>query len=55
MHRPTRQHQNLVAKVAEKRNRSQKKKPGRKAKKWNKWIAQYAPLAQGSGATPAPG
>jgi hypothetical protein len=48
MHRPTRQHQNLVAKVTTKKARSHKKKPGRKTKRWNKWIAAYAPLAAGA-------
>ena len=53
MHRPTRQHQHLTAKVEAKKTRSQsqKKKPGRKAKQWSKWLAQYAPLV--AGAAPA--
>jgi hypothetical protein len=48
MHRPTRQHQNLVAKITLKKTRNQKKKPGRKAKRWSKWIAAYAPLTAGA-------
>jgi hypothetical protein len=45
MHRPTRQHQHLLQKIATKDARSHKK-PGRRTKKWRKWAAQYAPLAQ---------
>jgi len=52
MHRPTRQHEHLTAKVEGKKARSAKneKKPGRKTKKWNKWLAQYAPLVAGADA-----
>lgn len=57
MHRPTRQHEHLVRKIAEKQTRNpSKKKPGRKTKLWNKWAALYAPLTQGAeGAAPAEG
>jgi hypothetical protein len=51
MHRPTRLHQHLVSKVAEKQARNTKKKPGRKTKAWSKWVALYAPLAQGAEAS----
>ncbi|WP_437567260.1 hypothetical protein [Sorangium sp. So ce542] len=50
MHRPTRQHQHLTLKVTQKQERSSQssRKPGRKAKRWNKFLAQYAPLVAGA-------
>ncbi len=51
MNRPARQHQHLVAKLEAKKARTIKKKPGRKAKQWAKWIAAYAPLAAGAEAS----
>lgn len=50
MHRPTRQHQHLVQKVAQKQalSAARSRKPGRKTKRWNKWVAQYAPLVAGA-------
>ncbi|WP_438014465.1 hypothetical protein WMF18_26660 [Sorangium sp. So ce315] len=50
MHRPTRQHQHLTIKVTQKQERSTQssRKPGRKTKRWNKFLAQYAPLVAGA-------
>ncbi|AUX24574.1 uncharacterized protein SOCEGT47_051120 [Sorangium cellulosum] len=50
MHRPTRQHQHLTIKVAQKQERSARssRKPGRKTKRWNKWLTEYAPLVAGA-------
>jgi hypothetical protein len=44
MHRPTRQHNDLTAKLE--RKLTQSKKPGKKAKRWKKWIESYAKLNQ---------
>jgi len=43
MQRPTRQRQHLLEKVAEKSARSHKKKPGKRTKRWKKWLEQYKP------------
>ncbi|WP_437670540.1 hypothetical protein [Sorangium sp. So ce131] len=50
MHRPTRQHQHLTEKLAQKQQRSAQssRKPGRKTKRWGKWLTQYAPLVAGA-------
>lgn len=45
MNRPARQHQNLLAKIAEKEARSLKK-PGKRTKRWRKWATTYQPLAE---------
>ncbi len=42
MHRPTRQHRNLAAKVAQKSTIS--RKSGNKAKRWKKWLETYQGL-----------
>ncbi len=39
MHRPTRQHKNLLQKIEEKVARS--RKSGKKAKRWKKWAEEY--------------
>lgn len=44
MHRPSRQHQHLLAKIAEKEARSLKK-PGKRTKRWRTWAARYKELA----------
>ncbi len=46
MHRPTRQHRNLAAKIEKKTARSPK--PGKKAKRWKKWAETYQGLNQDS-------
>lgn len=48
MHRPTRQHQHLLEKIARKEALSKRhtRKAGKRAKTWRKWAAAYAPLAQ---------
>ena len=54
MHRPTRQHQNLLEKIAAKESRAKRheRKPGKRAKQWSKWVKTYEPLTQGgAGAT----
>ncbi|WP_437586334.1 hypothetical protein [Sorangium sp. So ce1000] len=50
MHRPTRQHEHLTLKVTQKQDRSTQssRKPGRKHKRWTKFLAQYAPLVAGA-------
>ncbi len=50
MYRPTRQHQHLTLKVAQKQERSAQssRKPGRKTKRWSKFLAQYAPVVAGA-------
>jgi hypothetical protein len=42
MHRPTRQHRNLEAKIEQKL--SQSRSPGKKAKRWKKAIEAYGAL-----------
>jgi len=51
MHRPSRQHQHLLEKISlkESRGQQQERKPGKRAKQWKKWVAQYAPLTQQGG------
>lgn len=39
MHRPTRQHKNLLQKIEKKVARS--RKSGKKAKRWKKWAEEY--------------
>ncbi|WP_437792138.1 hypothetical protein [Sorangium sp. So ce693] len=53
MHRPTRQHQHLTLKVTQKQERSAQssRKPGRKHKRWGKFLTQYAPLVAGAETT----
>ena len=50
MHRPTRQHQHLTLKVTQKQERSTQssRKPGRKTKRWSKFLTQYATLIPGA-------
>lgn len=50
MQRPTRQHQHLTLKVTQKQERSTQssRKPGRKHKRWSKFLSQYAPLVAGA-------
>jgi hypothetical protein len=49
MNRPTRQHRHLSEKVASKIGRSHKK-PGKRAKRWKKWLERYQPLVAGAAA-----
>ncbi len=42
MHRPTRQHANLIAKIEEKKTKS--RKSGKKAKRLAKWAEEYKEL-----------
>ena len=44
MNRPSRQHNHLVEKVSLKESRSLKK-PGKRTKRWRKWIERYKELA----------
>jgi len=44
MHRPTRQHRNLQAKLTRKLESS--RRVGRKARRWKKWVSSYQPLSQ---------
>ncbi len=46
MHRPTRQHRNLAAKIEKKTARS--RKSGKKAKRLKKWAETYQGLNQDS-------
>jgi hypothetical protein len=46
MHRPTRQHRNLVAKLERKAKRSRRR--GEKAKRWAKWVEGYKKLCEGA-------
>lgn len=48
MHRPTRQHQHLLEKIARKEALAKRRnrKAGPRAKTWRKWVATYAPLTQ---------
>jgi hypothetical protein len=52
MYRPERQRNNLVQKVAEKESRSHKK-PGRRTKRWRKWLERYKGIAAGQIGAPA--
>lgn len=47
MHRPSRQHQHLLEKIARKESRAQSKnrKAGSRLKQWKKWAEAYKPLA----------
>ena len=47
MNRPSRQHKHLTEKVAAKESISLRK-PGKRTKRWKKWLAQYKPLAEGA-------
>jgi len=44
MHRPTRQHRHLKAKLERKSAAS--RKVGAKARRWKKWLAHYQALSQ---------
>ena len=44
MPRPSRQLTNLSAKIAEKESRSHKK-PGKRTKRWRKWLDRYKTIA----------
>jgi hypothetical protein len=46
MHRPTRQHKNLTAKIEAKGKRSRRR--GEKAKRWQKWAEGYKKLCEGA-------
>jgi hypothetical protein len=48
MKRPTRQRNHLVEKVALKQSRTTAKnrKPGKRAKRWRKWIESYKAVAE---------
>jgi hypothetical protein len=48
MHRPTRQHANLLKKIEEKKARSRKR--GKKVKRWAKWAETYKELCKEEGA-----
>jgi hypothetical protein len=48
MDRPKRQHAHLAEKIGEKKSRSHKK-PGKRAKRWTKWLTHYQPLVDGTG------
>lgn len=52
MNRPTRQLNNLLEKVAAKETRSDKK-PGKRAKRWRKWIESYKASGSPAQETPA--
>jgi hypothetical protein len=43
MNRPTHKFDSLIEKIAEKESRSHKK-PGKRTKRWRKWVAAYKPL-----------
>jgi hypothetical protein len=43
MNRPTHKFENLLEKIAEKESRSHKK-PGKRTKRWRKWVSAYKPL-----------
>lgn len=43
VNRPARKHAHLAEKVAEKQSRSHKK-PGKRTKRWRKWLESYQPL-----------
>ncbi|MDI1484161.1 hypothetical protein [Polyangium sp. y55x31] len=47
MHRPSRQHQHLLEKIARKESRAKAKnrKPGTRLKQWKKWAEAYKALA----------
>ncbi|MDC3960397.1 hypothetical protein [Polyangium jinanense] len=47
MHRPSRQHQHLLEKIARKEGRAKAKnrKPGTRLKQWKKWAEAYKALA----------
>ncbi len=47
MHRPSRQHQHLLEKIARKESRAkaQNRKGGSRVKQWKKWVEAYKPLA----------
>jgi len=48
MHRPTRQFKHLIEKVAAKDAIAEAinhKKPGRRTKRWRKWVEAYRPLS----------
>ena len=46
MHRPTRQHKNLLQKIEKKVARS--RKSGKKAKRWKKWAETYKGNVEGA-------
>ena len=53
MNRPTRQHAHLTEKVASKESISLRK-PGKRTKRWRKWLEKYKALTGGAAAeTPA--
>ncbi|WP_170319385.1 hypothetical protein [Polyangium spumosum] len=47
MHRPSRQHQHLIEKIASKESRAKahNRKPGKRLKQWRKWAEAYKGLA----------
>ena len=47
MNRPTRQHTHLTEKVASKKSISLRK-PGKRTKRWQKWLEKYKPLVEGA-------
>ena len=51
MHRPSRQHQHLLTKIARKQERAkqQTRPTGKRHKQWTRWSTQYAPLVQQEG------
>lgn len=47
MNRPARQRKHLIEKLASKESRSTgKRKAGKRAKRWRKWIETYKPIAE---------
>ncbi|AKT39171.1 hypothetical protein [Chondromyces crocatus] len=56
MHRPSRQHQHLLQKIARKESlaKQSNRKTGKRTKAWSRWVAQYAPLTE-QGAAQAEG
>jgi hypothetical protein len=48
MHRPTRQHNHLVQKIARKESlvKARNRKNGKRLKQWKKWAEAYKALAQ---------
>jgi hypothetical protein len=49
MNRPERQRNHLLEKVALKETRSHKK-PGKRTKRWRKWLEAHKPAEAGAGA-----
>ena len=46
MKRPARKWNHLVQKVAQKASQAEGSKPGKRAKRWQKWVETYKGLAE---------